>query len=417
MQIRSSIRKQTHPHTSFPEQANRGTRDDSENGILDKFRPSYDRLEVHLDQPEYQNVEDLEAANMLGHFTQTMQNAGYPWELRSAETTKKGGLKKGDKLGDLDALNRLKNGQPVLFQPLRDLQLDLSSGSLSAIAAAGTVASTDLGGLTKVATYSKNAQVSAGSQGLSVKHGEPVVIENLAQLKLLHQMYDPGDKIEGKSETAKTAHQFSYFTQKTVGSAFPWRFYVKDDSNTFLRVAKHGTKAAAAGAIAGGLGGLAIGGVMGWAFGNMDFLKGGAAIGAAVAGTISGLKAAHASSKGTPVNPVQALESVLNKKEVVFQETRARSVNVPIMGKLTWFWDNGKGSTVSNPEQLNTFYYMQSQEDLPKPKKPEKKKEEKKPDTSITIIDQSVHHHYPDNPTQVVILEEQPTRRYPGHRY
>lgn len=408
MQIRSSV-KPTHSQPSFSKLK---TPQDIERGLIDKLRPSYDRLELHLDQPEYQNINNLEAANMLGHFTQTMQAAGYPWEMRSTETDAKGHTKKGPKISDMDALLRLQAGKPVLFQPLRDLQLDLSSGSLSAIAAAGSVASTSFGGLTKVATYSKDAQVSAGSQGFSIKNGEPVVIENLAQLKLLHQMYDPAEKIEGKSETAKTAHQFSYFTQKTVGSAFPWRFYVKDGSNTFVRVAKHATKGAAAGAVAGGLAGLAVGGILAWGLSNFDFVKGGLSIGAAAGAAIGGLKAAQASSKGSPVNAVQALEHVLNKEEVVFQETRARSVNVPLFGKLTWFWDQGQGSSIQTPEQLNTFYYMQSQDELPKPAEPKKKEEPKTAPTTVTILDQSVHNHYETSPTKVIVVDKDSLNPY-----
>lgn len=402
MQIRSSI-KNTHLQPGF---ARRSAEERAERGLLDKLRPTYDRLDLHLDQPEYQNIETLEAANMLGHFTQTMQASGYPWELRSTNSDDKGTVKKGTKISDMDALLRLQSGKPVLFQPLRDLQLDLSSGSLSAIAAAGSAAGTDFEGLTKVAAYSKNAQVSGGNQGFSIKNGEPIVVENLAQLKLLHQMYDPAEKITGKSETAKTAHQFSYFTQKTVGSAYPWRFYVKDGSNTFLRVARHAGQGVVAGAVAGGLAGLAVGGILAWGMSNFDFVKGGVSIGAAVGATVGGLKSAQASSKGTPINAVEALERVLNKKDVVFQETRARSVNVPLVGKLTWFWDQGQGSTVSDPTQLNTFYYMQSQDELPKAEPPKKKEDPKVPHVAVTVLDQSVHHHYQNNPTKVVILDE-----------
>ena len=380
---------------------------------MDTFRPKYDKLNVHLDSPEYQNVKDLEAANMLGHFTQTMQNNGYPWKLRAAESLSDGGFKKGGTISDLEALQRLKKGEPVLMQPMRDLQLDLSSGSITAIAAAGSVASTNMTGLSKVASYSKNAQVSAGSQGLSVKFGEPVVIEDFSQLKLLHQMYDPGDKIKSTSETAKAAHQFSYFTQKTVSSAYPWRFYQKDDSNMFLRVAKHTTKGALTGAAVGGALAGAFGAIMALGFRDLSYLTGAAAIGAGIGGVSGAYDSARTSMKGTPVNAVEALEKVLNDEEVIFQESRARSINVPIMGKISWFSDQGKGSKINNPDELNTFYYMQSQDELPKAEEP-KKKEEKKPEMpTITILDQSVHNHYQSNPTKVVILDEHPVHSSP----
>jgi hypothetical protein len=410
MQILSTKQTRRQGSVSRPEPQPRNEAE--RGGILDTFRPKYDKLNVHLDSPEYQNVKDLEAANMLGHFTQTMQNNGYPWKLLSAEAMSDGSFKKSDDISDLEALKRLKKGEPVLLQPMRDLQLDLSSGSITAIAAAGSVASTNMTGLSKVASYSKNAQVSAGSQGLSVKFGEPVVIENFSQLKLLHQMYDPNDKIKPTSETAKAAHQFSYFTQKTVSSAYPWRFYQKDDSNTFLRVAKHTTKGALTGAAVGGALAGAFGAIMALGFRDLTYLAGAAAIGAGIGGVSGGYDSARTSLKGTPVNAVEALEKVLHDEEVVFQESRARSINVPIMGKISWFSDQGKGSKVSNPDELNTFYYMQSQDELPKAEEP-KKKEEKKPETpTITILDQSVHNHYQTNPTRVVVIDEHPIHSY-----
>lgn len=381
------------------------------NGLLDTFRPKYDKLNIHLDSPEYQNIQDLEAANMLGHFTQTMQNNGYPWKLRAAEKLPSGEYKNGGAVSDLEALNRLKKGEALLLQPMRDLQLDLSSGSITAIAAAGSVASTDLTGLSRVAAYSKNAQVSAGSQGLSVKFGEPVVIENYSQLKLLHQMYDPAEKIQTTSPTAKAAHQFSYFTQKTVSSAFPWRFYEKDESNPILRVSKHTVKGALTGAAVGGALAGVLGAVMAFGFKDWSYLSGAAAVGATIGGVSGGWESARTSLKGTPVNAVEALEKVLGNKEVVFQESRARSINVPIIGKISWFSDLGQGSKIESPDQLNTFYYMQSQDELPKAPEP-KKKEEKKPEPSVVVIDQSVHHHYQSNPTKVVIFDEHPIHSY-----
>lgn len=374
-----------------------------ETRLLDTFSPKYEKLELHLDSPEYQGISDLEAANMLGHFTQTMQNQGYPWKLRAAHQLPSGEFKRGEEISDLDGLNRLKRGEAILLQPMRDLQLDLSTGSITAIAAAGSVAGTNLAGLKQVADYSKTAQVSGGNQGLSVKFGEPVPIENFAQLKLLHQMYDPAEKIEATSSTAKAAHQLSYFTQKTVGSAFPWRFYQKDDSNPLVRVASHTVKGALAGAAVGGALAGAFGAILAFGFRDWSYLTGAAAVGAAVGGLSGGYESARTSVKGTPVNAVEALEKVLNNKQVIFQESRARSINVPILGKISWFSDQGKGSKVHNPDELNTLYYMQSQEELPKA--PEPKKEEK-PAPQVVFIDNSVHNHYQNNPTKVVVFDE-----------
>ena len=115
-----AVRGQAKPQPGNEEAAERG-------GILDTFRPKYDKLNVHLDSPEYQNVKDLEAANMLGHFTQTMQNNGYPWRMHAAETLADGSFKKSETVSDLEALQRLKKGEPVLMQPMRDLPLPVRS--------------------------------------------------------------------------------------------------------------------------------------------------------------------------------------------------------------------------------------------------------------------------------------------------
>jgi hypothetical protein len=373
-------------------------------GILDTFRPKYEKLDIHLDQPEYQDIKDLEAANMLGHFAQTMQNKGYPFRLLSAEQDKSGVYKKGEKISDKDALYRLRKGEAVLLQPMRDLQLDFSTNSMTAVAAvgaAGAVGTTGAAGLSRMAKLSKDTKMSGGKQGFSIKFGEPVVIENYSQLKLLHQMYDPTEKIESKSETGKAAHHLSYFTQRTVGSAYPWRFYVKDDSNAILRVAKHTAKGTVTGGAIGVIAGGAIGGLIGLISGrNLESAKMGAKLGAGVCGAVGGVTGAWESSrtsiKGTPINAVEALENVLNDKKVVFQESRARSLpSLPFLGELTWFSDNGVGSGVSNPEELELMYYMQSQEPLPKPAK--KKEPAKKPDPNVLIVDRSVHYHMQDN--------------------
>lgn len=402
MQIQSSKRSYLHQTARNHERPQAESAREG-NGLLDSFRPKYEKLDIHLDQPEYQNIKDMEAANMLGHFTQTMQNNGYPFRLLSAEQDKAGVYKKGEKISDKDALYRLRKGEAVLLQPMRDLQLDLSTNSMTAVAAvstAGVVGTVEASGLSRMAKLSKDTKMSGGKQGFSIKFGEPVVIENYSQLKLLHQMYDPTEKIEAKSETGKAAHHLSYFTQKTVGSAYPWRFYVKDDSNTFLRVAKHTTKGTATGAAIGAVAGGVIGGLLGILSGrDLASAKTGAMIGAGVAGAVGGVTGAWESSrtsiKGTPINAVEALENVLNDKEVVFQESRARSLpGLPFLGELTWFSDNGVGSSVSNTEELELMYYMQSQEPLPKP---EKKKPEKKPDPNVVIVDRSVNNYYMDN--------------------
>jgi hypothetical protein len=378
-------------------------RDDNKNGgILDTFRGRYDKLDIHLDQAEYQNIPELAASKMLGHFTQTMQNQGYPWRLHAATRDGDKGFKKGHLVSDLEALQRLKKGQAVLLQPMRDLQLDLSSGSITALAAAGNLAGQQLTTLGTVAEASKNTQVSAGNQGISVKFGEPLVINSFAELKLLNQMYDSEQKIEGSSPTSVAAHQLSYFTQKTIGSNYPWRFYTKDSGSAFKRVAKSTLKGVLSGAAVGSAVAGAVGGVLALAFHNLAYLTGAAGIGAVLGAARGGYDAAQTSLKGNPINAVDALERVISGQEVIFQESRARSIGLPIVGKISWFADQGKGSSVTSVEDLNTLYYMQSGAELPKP--PEPKKEEKPPAPTVLVIDQSVHHTYQSNEVGVGVF-------------
>ena len=114
-------------------------------------------IDVFLDSDEYKNISERDAAKMLGYFTQAMQNQGFPWKLQvSSKEGLQGKLTGTKTLSDLEALRRLQKEEPVLFQPMRNLQLDLSSDSLGAIAAAGT-ASTGL----SVASSSVVARSSA----------------------------------------------------------------------------------------------------------------------------------------------------------------------------------------------------------------------------------------------------------------
>jgi hypothetical protein len=66
-----------------------------------------------------------------------------------------------------------------------------------------------------------------------------------------------------------------------------------------------------------------------------------------------------------------------------------RSVGVPILGKVSWFSDRGKSSTVANGAELDTMFYLQNQAaKIELPAKPEPPK----PPTTV-IIDQSQHYY------------------------
>lgn len=352
-----------------------------------------DKLNVHLEGEDYQNISKNEGARMLGHFTQVMLLKGFPWKLHDAKPTGDGNFKRGSKISEMDALTKLAKGEPVMMQPMRKLVLDLSAGSIGALAAGATTAgAAELAGVSQAAAFSKNAQVSAGSQGFLLRYGEPTVVSNMGELKLLYQMFNPDEKIKGKSAVAQAAHQFSHFTER--GGQYPWRFYVKDGSNTFLRVSKavagQGAYGAAMGSLAGGFVG-AVFTLFSGDFNLMTTVKA-AGIGAAVGATYTGWNAARTSVKGRDINAVEALERVLGNDEVVFQQTEARTAGLPVITKISFFQDYNEGSSISNPDELEQLYYMHSQAELPKPKKEEKKKEEPAP-TQINI-DQSSHVHY-----------------------
>jgi hypothetical protein len=100
-----------------------------------------------------------------------------------------------------------------------------------------------------------------------------------------------------------------------------------------------------------------------------------ALVGAAAFGLYGAIDGMRTAAKGKPVNTVEALDSVLEGKPVEFQETHMRGFGVPVFGKVSWVSDRGPSSTVSNPADLETFFWMQNRaakEDPPPP--PEKPK-------------------------------------------
>lgn len=346
-------------------------------------------IDVYLGSEEYQNIDERHAAQMLGHFTQGMQAQGFPWRLQVSSQEGLSGKLTGTKdLGDMEALRRLQKGESVLFQPMRNLQLDLSSDSLGAIAAAGTVAGTDVASMSKLATITKNTRVSPGSQGFELRHGEPVEVRNLAELKLLYQMYRPEDKITSKNPVTMAANQLAHFNQPQ--GDYGWRFYQKDESNGAARIAKAFAKNALRGAAMGAAVGAMIGAPIGLFTQSLGAFFASAGIGAGAFALYGGVDGARSAAKGKPINTVEVLDSVLKQQPVEFQETQMRSVGVPVLGKVSWFSDRGKSSTINNPQELDTFYYMQNQ--AAKIEEPAKPAAPKPPAT--LVIDHSQHHYY-----------------------
>lgn len=349
-----------------------------------QLQPRYEELDLHLDGEEYKNIDRAEAAGLLGHFTHTLPDQGYPWEIRDAQAClQEGNFIKGKPLSDLEVLKGLSSGEPVVMQPMRELQLDLSAEGLTATAAAGRALGTGGAVLEQAAQFSNAVGVSAGSQGVAIPHGEAVVIHNLGELKLLRQLHDSEEEIKGESLASRVAHQFSDFTQKK-SHATHWRFY-RPNQAKLGRVISDTVR----GVVNGGLVGVAIGGalgaVLGVAQGNFQMLARGAVIGAAAGGIKNGLVSARDATKGEPVSCLQAFEDVLQEQTVVFQRSKGRSVSLPLVGKVCWFQDNGKGSSVSGPEDLESLYLMHSD--------PSTEPEEKKT-PEIQFVDNSVHVHH-----------------------
>lgn len=371
-------------------------------GLLDAIGSRHDKIDVHLQGDDYQNIELLEGSQMLGYFSQTMQNLGFPWRFYEAVPDGKGRYKKGEAMSDIDALKALRTNtqagevkKPVLFQPMRKLRLDLSSTSLGALAATASLGGTNAATMARVAAVSKDTGITPGSQGWELKYGEPIVVCDMGELKLLHQMYNPTDEIKAKTPVGKAAQQFSYFTRKTAGSTYPWRFYVKDDTNVAWRVTKALVKNGVTGALVGAAVGAVLGGPFAYFSGNWAILQGFATTGAMVGGAYNGIDSARKAVKGRPINPVEALERVLNNQEVAFQEAHLHSWSVPILSSMTWMSDHGPASKISSSEELDVFYYMQNQ-DAKLPKKEEKKKEPDPEPPRVVIFDQRsfhTHHH------------------------
>lgn len=375
----------TRPAAAPPPQAeSRGTR------LQDLFRFGQEtpKIDIALTGEEYQDIGDRDAARMLGWFTQKMQDQGFPWKLY---TPPEGNLARKQACSELEALARLRGGQPVLFQPRRALQLDFSPDSIGALAAVGALRGGDVTGLQTAAALSKTSKVTPGNQGMELDFGAPVMVKSFSELKLLFQMYNPEAPFKAENPIGKAAHQLTYFTQKTLGGAFPWRFYEKSDDNVVARVLKAAVRRGVAGALIGAGLGAVVGGPVGLFTGSWTALKTLAMMGGTIGGVFGAVDAGRVAAKGKELNAVQTLERVLEGKPVTFQETQMRSIGVPVLGKISWFSDYGKGSEIGSAQDLETFYWMQDQAaKLPEPAKPPEapKKDGKKVPATLTIGDQ-----------------------------
>ncbi len=242
--------------------------------------------------------------------------------------------------------------------------------------------------MAKLANVTKNTRVSAGSQGLELKHGEPIEIRNFSELKLLHQMYNPDETLNTRDAIGKTAHQLAHFNQQN--GDYGWRFYQKEESGAAARV----SKAFGSGMIRGAAMGAAVGAMVGIPLGLFTQSIQNAAIalgvGAAAFGGYGAVDAARTAAKGRPLNTTEALEAVLKDQPIEVQETQMRGIGVPVLGKVSWVADRGLPSTIHDAKELETLWWMQNQSakelEEPKPEAPPS------PTTAI-LIDQSQHYY------------------------
>lgn len=314
-----------------------------------------DKIDIDLSHESYKDISMKDAAKTLGYFTQKMESEGFPWELYKPEDK---GIKHKKQISEMEALNRLKKGEEVIFQPMRSLNLSLDSDNLSAISSIGGESMQPIG---DVAGKAEAANVS-GKMGIDVKNGEPITIKSFGEMKLLSELYNPDIKPAEDDSVGQAANALSFFTKTTQGSSRPWRFVSAENSNSVIRTIKNVITKAVPGAIAGAVAGLMIGGPIGLVAGATGIVTTSLIYGAGAGTAITAANAIKKSAKGQEMSSYKALENVINGKPVILQEQKAKSISLPIVGNLTWYTDSGKGSVVTGLEELELFTTMQNQE-------------------------------------------------------
>ncbi|MCD6310387.1 MAG: hypothetical protein J7M18_06700 [Candidatus Eremiobacteraeota bacterium] len=323
---------------------------------------NYDMNE-YLKAKPYQNITREEAAKMLGHFVQRMQNEGFPWRL-----SKPGKSGKPTPISDLEALYRLEKGEEVIFEPRKSVDISLNSGDL---AYAGSLA-TPLAPVSTAARFSKKSKIEPGSAGIETKFGKEIVIDSFAELKILHKMFNMSEKVDEGDKIGKAAKEMSYFTRKAAKTSYPWRFYTtKEGTSTGKKIKMEMKRAIKSGVIfaaVGGLLGALIGGPIGASAGiSLTIgLLGGAKAGALIGGGLGMIKGSVSSirdEKGEEISAYEALKNLVEKKPVRFQEKKTHSVGIPFIKKYTWFTDYGKSNLVRDMDELETLHKLEDLED------------------------------------------------------
>lgn len=314
-----------------------------------------DKVDIDLTHPSYNNISMEDAAKTLGYFTQKMESEGFPWELYKPSGDK---MRHKTQISEIEALNRLKRGEEVIFQPMRSLNLSLNSDNLTAISSIGGETMQPIG---EVAAKTKDANVS-GEMGIDVKNGEPITIKSLGEMKLLSQLFNPDLKPEDDNKVGQAANSLSFFTKTSQSAKRPWRFISSEKSNKISRTLKNIVSKGIPGAIAGAAAGLMIGGPIGLVAGSLGVIATAGLYGAGIGASVMTASAVKKSVKGQEISAYKALEQILNDKPVILQEQKARSISLPIIGSVTWYSDSGVGSEIKGLEELSLYTKMQNQE-------------------------------------------------------
>jgi hypothetical protein len=289
--------------------------------------PQEDKVDIALQEDDYKNVTRDEALRYLGWFTSQQQDTGFPWKLYRDDTDNLN-FDKRKPLSDFEALDRLTNGEEVLFQQARGIPLGFTPPKLSAAALIPGLPDTSK--LLANAADASQASASIKAGNVDWNFGAPVAIRILPELKLLFQMYNPDAHIQG--DVGEAAKLLAFFTYKTLNTPYPWKFY---------EVTAH-------------------------RLGPVNF------------------------DTRHEVSPLSALRNVLADKPVVFQKKKQHSADLTIpfiganFGNLTWYSDSGKGSQVVGVEGPTGLKNFANMEDPDKLKAQDKPKEDDTPHLIIS---------------------------------
>lgn len=135
--------------------------------------------------PFFSTTTAAEARSHLGFFVgknSEWQRNGIPWRVYRPGVW----FKLGSEVGGMEALQRLKEGQPVCLQRMRVVTLTPDFNALEGLAT--SLAAPALRGLVKA---SKETPLSAASpHGMEVRTGQPTTIRSFAELKLFSAIYN-----------------------------------------------------------------------------------------------------------------------------------------------------------------------------------------------------------------------------------